>query len=110
MVLIGIPLSSRAWRGSWADGRHNSAASCPPPTPIPREACPERSRRARNDTSSPLPRDRRAQHNGIAIELLARVKLRHGDEEVVLVAAIELPERNAAEDFLVLEVEENLAR
>ena len=56
----------------------------------------------------PLPRDRRADRIREVVEVLFGVQLGDGDEEVVRAIGIELPERDAAEDFLVLEIEQDV--
>ena len=58
--------------------------------------------------SSPLPGDRRSQRGDEVIEMFARVQLGDGDEEVVVMAVVELSQRNPAEDLLVFEIGEDL--
>src|SRR5437764_959348 len=57
--------------------------------------------------SSPLPHNRCAQNRDKVIEIFARVQLGNGDEEVVVMTLIELPQRNAAKYFLMLEIGQN---
>src|SRR5262245_11858331 len=66
--------------------------------------------RRRSASSSALPGDGGAERGRISVELFARVQLGDGDEEIALASFVEIAERNAAEDLLVLEIGEDVLR
>src|SRR4051812_40255286 len=81
-----------------------------PPHPPAAPSPPCGGGEGRGVRSSALPRDRGAERGDEVVELLAGVQFGHRDEKVVVEAFEEVAEGDAAEDLLVLEIGEDLAR